>query len=87
MLSPLQKVTAALDKGEEPNIEDLGQALMEAIKERDACQQMLKDMAGWMSKLVVAHMKKDAITIKQILDDFMAKHVTVVDQTADRKVH
>lgn len=35
-------------------------------------QEALKDMSQWLSRLVVAHVKKDAIAVKDILDEFVA---------------
>jgi len=87
MLNPaIEKVATMLDNGQEPSVDDLGNALMAAIKEREAFEQLAKDMAGWMSKLVAAHLKKDEAGFAATFNDFIAKHVKVVPKS-DGKVH
>lgn len=86
MLTPhVDKVAQLLCEGKEPSINDLGNALAEAIKDRDFYQSTLSGMAGWMSRLVAAHLKKDDRAMANTFNEFIAKHVKVVHQTDGRK--
>lgn len=76
-----KKVAEMLAAGQEPSVDDLGQALASTMKERDMYQGMTADIAEWMSKLVLAHMKNDTDSLKATMDAFMKKHVQVMPKS------
>jgi len=74
----LKKVMDQLEACIAPSYDDLEEALAVALQERNAFESMTRDMADWMQKCVVAHLKNDASGVKSVLDEFIAKHVKVV---------
>lgn len=81
-----KKVVEMVGRGQAPSVDDLGQALVEVMQERNAFQSTAQDMADWLSRLVAAHVKQDTKSIKATLDEFVAKRVKIVQKT-DGRIH
>lgn len=43
----------------------------------EAAEKVMKEMGEWISRLVLAHTKKDALEVKAILDEFVAARCVV----------
>lgn len=43
----------------------------------EAAEKAMKDMGQWLSRLALAHTKKDALGVKAILDEFVAARCVV----------
>ncbi|HJU70351.1 MAG TPA: hypothetical protein VJ603_00740 [Paucimonas sp.] len=82
MLNPQErKVAEMLAAGQEPSIDDLGQALMSAMQERDQHRELVFSMSKWLSQLAIAHSQKDTEAVATILDRFLQQHVRLTSQT------
>lgn len=84
----LKTLKAQLSNGIPSTFDQLAEALAVALEElavvrqeRNQFEAITRDMGGWLSECVVAHLKKDAAGVKAVLDAFVAKNVKVVDHT------
>ncbi|MBR7793808.1 hypothetical protein KDM87_14515 [Undibacterium sp. FT147W] len=78
MPTPMDTMEAQLSAGETPSHDDMAQVLAQCLQERNKFEAIVMDLGTWMAQLVSAHMRKDAIQIKAILDDFIEKKVKVI---------
>jgi hypothetical protein len=78
MTSPMQKMEEMLSAGKQPSYTDLEDVLAHCLIERNAFQETACDMSKWLSKLVTAHLCKDALAIKDIMDEFIKQRVKIV---------
>ncbi|MFZ6775823.1 hypothetical protein ACO0LD_03255 [Undibacterium sp. Ji83W] len=86
MKSALQVIEEKLDTKEKPTYDELEAALLQALKERNGFRDAVKGMAGWLGRLVHAHVSLDDARVKSTLDAFMAERVQVV-QAATNQIH
>lgn len=77
----LKTLETQMGAGIAPTFEQMEEALAVALKERNQFESMTREMAGWMSKIVFAHRKEDAIGVKAVLDAFVKERVKIVDHT------
>ncbi len=71
-----QDLVATLEAGQQPTYEQLEAALSGALTERKAMEETVCDMAKWLSKLTVAHLR-GGTGIPVLMDEFMATRVQV----------
>ena len=69
---------AQLESGQKPSYEDLEIALVGAMQERNAMAGTVENMGGWLDKLVVAYMSKDANKLAETMAQLMAQQVHVM---------
>lgn len=50
-------------------------------------QEVIKDLGQWLSRLALAHVKKDAIGVKAILDEFIAARCVIKGGPAPTTSH
>lgn len=81
MSDALDKLLGVLDAGHSPSTDELKAALAVALQEREAIQRMVTDMAGWMSKMILARIQGDTPKIINALDAMMTEHVIVRDES------
>lgn len=86
MTTPMQRMEIMLSTGQKPSYEDLEDVLAQSLQERNAFERSAHDMACWMSNLVTAHLCKDALQVKAILDEFIEKKVKIV-RSVSKEVH
>ncbi|MFZ6675407.1 hypothetical protein [Undibacterium sp. Xuan67W] len=86
MSNPMQKMESMLSAGQQPSYADLEEVLAQCLTERNAFESIAIDMGNWLSSLVTAHIEKDAVAIKDILDAFIKTNVKIVPK-ASKEIH
>ncbi|MFZ6655638.1 hypothetical protein [Undibacterium sp. TJN19] len=78
MATPMEEMEKKLSTGQLPSYDELEATLAQCLSERNAYEGMTKEFGNWMSALVTAHVQKDALAIKNILDSFIEKRVKFI---------
>ncbi|MFZ6872843.1 hypothetical protein ACO0LF_12320 [Undibacterium sp. Di27W] len=86
MKSALQVVFEKFEARKKPSYDELEAALHQALKERNAFEQTITDLAAWLGRLTHAHVTCDAIGLTSTMDAFVAERVKVV-QKAENQIH
>ncbi|MFZ6644447.1 hypothetical protein ACO0LO_01920 [Undibacterium sp. TJN25] len=81
MSKALQHLEALYEAKKKPTYDELEAALLESLAERNAFEGMVKDMSGWLSRLVHAHYRKDSKALVTTLNDFIQERVVIRDET------
>lgn len=53
----------------------------------EATKEILQSVTGELSKIVVAHIKRDPKALQDVLEDFCKRHVQIVEASSQQKVH
>jgi hypothetical protein len=84
MSNPELKMAEMLTNGQKPSQDDLEEALLHVLRERNALQKIAKDMGEWIATLVKAHVAHDVEQLQDTMDAFMAKHVQIAHKSEGR---
>ncbi len=83
-----QDLVAALGAGQTPTYEQLETALSGALKERNAMETTVCDMASWLSKMTAAHLGHGTTTLSDVMNQFIVARVQIkVDAPAPGGIH
>lgn len=87
MSDALNVVLKIVKAGQVPSGDQVGEALVQLIGERDAARKGMCEMAELLGQILIAHIRQDAPGLKAILDDFVAKRVQVIVAGKSGSVH
>lgn len=86
-INHIEQVREILRAGKEPTSEQLGEALAQSIRDLNSKDAIINDMTNWLGRLSSAHLHKDAVLVKSILDEFIQEKVKVVVVGSTVNIH
>lgn len=82
-----QRLHDVLTDNEKPSYELLEESVAELLQERQGMLNTVSDMAKKFSHIVFARMNDDTEQVLALLDDVIAKNVTVTASPAETATH
>lgn len=77
-INHIEVVQKVLSAGGHPTVDQLGNALVQSLAEANIKNGVINDMTQWLGRLCSAHIRKDAVLVASILDEFVATKVKIV---------
>lgn len=86
-INHIEQIQKILSEGKHPTTDQLGEALAQSIRDLNSKNAIINDMTNWLGRLSSAHLHKDAVLVKSILDEFIQEKVKVVVVGSTVNIH